>query len=430
MNQLIYSGPHDLNIVEKDGHFVLHFQGQPVLTPKGQRIAHDTPHLLQHMIEEFDHQGSIGVRDGVIEEPKFFSAYELYGIQKDWVGKGEDELSTQFAQEILYDGMLFRCAGPEVLDQLYRWGPVLEYLNENDLELPNLCGPFTDDPDMYGSEEEYQEAKLMATPDTAFVEKVSELYQALTEPQRSVVMYLHAIHGGVVLFPIILALGRCNPNEYASGVIAANFAIGDVFGDVSSEDHMKMFSILKDNARTSLDYLNYFKTRMKPLIPEIQAISDEIAAGESKNREFKSTLRWNIWAGRNDDAMTHACLKTIAAFLNTDGGVLFIGVDDNGAPLGLELDKFPNEDKFLLHLFNVIKQALGDSAATLVDARIFELDGKQFCRVECSVTHPERPVFVSFKKGDEEFFVRTGPGTTKLPPSQIIQYLNERRKAK
>ena len=36
--------------------------------------------------------------------------------------------------------------------------------------------------------------------------------------------------------------------------------------------------------------------------------------------------------------MTHAALKTIAAFLNTEGGDLLIGVDDNREVLGIEND--------------------------------------------------------------------------------------------
>ena len=108
--------------------------------------------------------------------------------------------------------------------------------------------------------------------------------------------------------------------------------------------------------------------------------------------------------------------------------MLCIGVNDSGEPIGLDLDKFANNDKFLLHLFNVIKQAIGDMAATLVDAKILEMNGKQFCRVECVATNPSKPVFVKFKKTDEEFFIRTGPGTTKLSPSEIIQYLRDAEK--
>ncbi len=56
-----------------------------------------------------------------------------------------------------------------------------------------------------------------------------------------------------------------------------------------------------------------------------------IKRGESKTLEFKSTLRWSLKEDRQDDkGVTHAVLKTIAAFLNTEGGDLLIGVADDG----------------------------------------------------------------------------------------------------
>jgi type I restriction enzyme, R subunit len=52
-----------------------------------------------------------------------------------------------------------------------------------------------------------------------------------------------------------------------------------------------------------------------------------IKAGESQTLEFKSTLRWSLKGDRQDDkGVTHAVPKTIAAFLNTEGGDLLIGV--------------------------------------------------------------------------------------------------------
>ena len=61
---------------------------------------------------------------------------------------------------------------------------------------------------------------------------------------------------------------------------------------------------------------------------------------ESKTLEFKSSLRWNLKEHRKDDKrITHAVLKTIAAFLNTDGGDLLIGVDDKRKVLGIEHDR-------------------------------------------------------------------------------------------
>src|SRR5690606_7134738 len=61
---------------------------------------------------------------------------------------------------------------------------------------------------------------------------------------------------------------------------------------------------------------------------------------ESKTLEFKSTLRWSLKDDNQDDeGVTHAVLKTIAAFLNTEGGGLLIGVADDGSVVGIEHDR-------------------------------------------------------------------------------------------
>ena len=65
-----------------------------------------------------------------------------------------------------------------------------------------------------------------------------------------------------------------------------------------------------------------------------------IKLGESRTLEFKSTLRWSLKEDKQDDKfVTHAVLKTIAAFLNTEGGDLLIGVGDDGSIVGLEQDR-------------------------------------------------------------------------------------------
>jgi predicted HTH transcriptional regulator len=148
----------------------------------------------------------------------------------------------------------------------------------------------------------------------------------------------------------------------------------------------------------------------------------EIAKGEEVGQEFKSTLRWNIRAGKNDDAMTHAVLKTIAGFANSDGGRLYIGVADNGEILGLDDDGFDNLDKYALHLTNLIKDTMGSTTAAEVKLQFPAIRGKHVCRVECP--RAKAPVYLKFK-GNEEFFVRTGPSTTKLTPSDLVEYVSK-----
>jgi len=154
-----------------------------------------------------------------------------------------------------------------------------------------------------------------------------------------------------------------------------------------------------------------------------------IKQGESKTLEFKSTLRWNLKENRRDDKrVTHAALKTIAAFLNTEGGDLLIGVADDGAIVGIERDGFDGDDRFMLHLSQMVRNGLGARAGTCIDPRMQVVEGKGVCGVSCQRS-PE-PVFLAWKgvetaeQGD--FFVRSGPGTVKLSAEDTKAYIRTR----
>ncbi|HXF66132.1 MAG TPA: RNA-binding domain-containing protein [Burkholderiales bacterium] len=154
-----------------------------------------------------------------------------------------------------------------------------------------------------------------------------------------------------------------------------------------------------------------------------------IKRGESKTLEFKSTLRWNLKEERQDDrGVTHAVLKTIAAFLNTEGGDLLIGVADDGSIVGIERDGFDTDDKFMRHLAQVVRNGLGDRASTCIDPKTQVVQGKTVCVVSCQRS-PE-PVFLKWKGmetgADGDFFVRSGPGTVKLPPESAREYIRTR----
>jgi hypothetical protein len=416
----------DLYVDEQDGVFVLLCGGEPVLTSGGSKVSHREPDLIKHMLVEFNRCGEVTLENQRIVEPRFVSSYAFFSIQKDFVEHEKDDLTLDFASCLTCDGTLFRCAGPEGIEQMYRWGPITSYLKDLGLVLPSLIGPFFDDPENYDSEEEYAEAKELAEPSAEFTARVKREYELLNPAQKAVVMMLYACHQGMVLFPLTLVKGRCTPNEYASGVIASKFAIAGVFPDVDSNEHRQMFTELTEHARTAVDFLDAqglyseYKTADQKLLAEI-------AEGETILQEFKTTLRWNIRAEKNDDAITHSCLKTLTAFINSDGGKLFIGIDDDGTPVGIELDKFANNDKFLLHLNNEIKQAMGETAATLVEATMHVIKNKTVCRIECRPNSSDTPVFLKFRKNEEELFVRTGPATTRLPPSQILEFMKNRK---
>ncbi|MCC6766596.1 MAG: putative DNA binding domain-containing protein [Deltaproteobacteria bacterium] len=156
---------------------------------------------------------------------------------------------------------------------------------------------------------------------------------------------------------------------------------------------------------------------------------DLIKRGESKTLEFKSTLRWSLKEDRQDDkGVTHAVLKTIAAFLNTEGGDLLIGVADDGSIVGIEADRLESDDKFMRHLAQVVRNGLGDRAGTCIDPKCQMVQGKTVCVVTCQRS-PE-PVFLKWKgleaTSEGDFFVRSGPGTVKLPPDSTREYIRTR----
>jgi hypothetical protein len=153
------------------------------------------------------------------------------------------------------------------------------------------------------------------------------------------------------------------------------------------------------------------------------SVDQLIEGGEANRTEFKSTLRLNLHTNSHDKKMEHACLKTIAGFLNSKGGHLLIGVSDNGEVLGIEEDGFPNEDKMNLHLVNLLKERLGAQHMLHIEHRFETSDGQRVLVVQCQPS--KVPVFL--KDGNaEQFFIRTGAATAELQASQTYLYIQQR----
>lgn len=150
-----------------------------------------------------------------------------------------------------------------------------------------------------------------------------------------------------------------------------------------------------------------------------------IEEGESGWLEFKSTLRTNLQTGETDKRMEKAVLKTIVAFLNSDGGNLLIGVADDGAIIGADVASFDNKDKMGLHLSNLIASQIGSAFLPCISFFMVDFDDKTVIRVKCDPC--EKPVFL--KEGKvETFFVRKGPQSEELTGMSLINYVNNRKK--
>ncbi len=155
-------------------------------------------------------------------------------------------------------------------------------------------------------------------------------------------------------------------------------------------------------------------------------LNSYINKGEGVGVEFKSTIRTNLKTGKNGKEIELAWLKAVVAFLNSTGGVLLIGVDDAGKLSGLELDNFENRDKSLLHVKNLINHHIGAEFFSFLKTTIVEVGEKEVMMIECSPA--SSPIFLNIGK-NEEFYIRSGPSSTKLSPSQTVNYVMQKNHA-
>jgi CheY-like chemotaxis protein len=155
-----------------------------------------------------------------------------------------------------------------------------------------------------------------------------------------------------------------------------------------------------------------------------ERIESLISSGESDRVEFKSTLRWNLKTDAADKRIEKAWLKSVVAFLNTNGGLLLVGVEDDGSILGIDADQFANEDKYLLHVNNRIKQHIGLEYAGFIRFQLVPVEHENVLIVECQPS--PSPVFLKMGN-DEDFYIRIGPGSRKLTTSEVLSYVTNRK---
>lgn len=166
---------------------------------------------------------------------------------------------------------------------------------------------------------------------------------------------------------------------------------------------------------------NIFKSQRKAG-PDV-LLKKIIKKGEGNKLEFKSTLRVNLHTGEIDKKIELGVLKTLVAYLNSEGGTLLVGVSDDGKILGMEKDNFLNEDKLKLHFTNMVKHRIGNSYLPFIKYELIEIDGKHVLQVDCKKGN--KPVFLKLGQ-QEEFYVRSGPSSARLDGRELVDYVRNK----
>jgi hypothetical protein len=150
-----------------------------------------------------------------------------------------------------------------------------------------------------------------------------------------------------------------------------------------------------------------------------------LQSGEGPAVEFKSSMlcAMHEWKGRGEKkeypSLPGELLKTVCAFLNTDGGDLLVGVDNDAKPcegisLDLELRRW-DLDKWQLHFQSLLKDRFYDGAQIQPYVRSAMLALQSLPVFHVAVMPRSARSFVQREKGKPfEYFIRNGPRTDSL----------------
>ncbi len=259
--------------------------------------------------------------------------------------------------------------------------------------------------------------------------------------------------------------GRNNRLKYSLAMEITNRAIltkvanrsksnklAEVYLDEVEKNHktaLTLQSIPKDRELWKLEnYEKFLAERRRILTEELNAFLENITKtedslidmpleelieeGESSSLEFKSSLRWSYDGYCVDKKLEQVILKSIAAFNNSEGGTLLIGVKDDGEILGLEYDYSSlsgNKDEFELHLRNLINKTYGVTYSTQNLKLTFPtIADKEICQIE--IKRGNGPLYMEIidknNVKSEKFYIRSGNSSQEIPISEITAYVISR----
>jgi ATP-dependent Lon protease len=166
----------------------------------------------------------------------------------------------------------------------------------------------------------------------------------------------------------------------------------------------------------------------EPITVRTPPLDDLLTGIESESVEYKSSMRWDLDRGHASRELQTVIVKSLAGFLNGEGGFLLIGVADDGTPLGIEHDfqtfnERKDVDGWEQMFRNTVVEQLGGEFNPFIHLTFPQKDGVTIALVK--VDRSPRPVFVKTKQ-EEAFYLRSGNVTKPLGPKSQHDYIKMR----
>jgi len=382
------------DLVKRNDEYVIFREDQPMQTPAGNEISSPNGRLLKHILTDLL----------VSEAGKNILPVRLYTWQRDFLTEGDDHVQRNFPGLLDADPFVRLKTGKQIStsnSESWEMDPV----NISFWILSGLLAVIND-----FFEEKLKQADLSDEDENPFPGLIRLVYSQLSIEEKAAVNLLVSEHEPGIVLPLLLVQFRISPAEYTKGMIALTG------GHPEKRDYE---SLLGETAS-----IHSYLMACRPVSDSGIRIEEFIRNGESDSLEFKSTLRWDLRQGKTTQQIERAALKTISAFLNSSGGNLLIGVRDDGSIEGIESDRLQNDDRWLLHLWTLIRTCFGKEVSPFIQTSLEKVEGKTVCMVRCKPS--VRPVFLRQPGFEEEFYVRVGPGSAAMAVSEALKYIEDR----
>ncbi len=199
------------------------------------------------------------------------------------------------------------------------------------------------------------------------------------------------------------------------------------------------------------DHISHIPTPPPNELPITKSLNDLINEGENHYIEFKSSILWSLRLKNEDieksnsvelkhygrNASKVIIAKTIAGFLNSDGGTLIVGIKENKSSktdeiIGIESEfgKLADQckDGYRRMVFDsIIKPYLPsfifNHISNYINLVFEEIDGKLVCGIHANKS--DCKVFLKLNKEDC-FLIRVDASTRFLQGEEIVDYCIKR----
>ena len=152
-----------------------------------------------------------------------------------------------------------------------------------------------------------------------------------------------------------------------------------------------------------------------------------IRHGEDDNLEFKSSFRYDYRQQKVNRALEGVIMKTLAGFMNADGGSLLLGVADDGSIVGLEKDfqtlSRKDSDGYTQSLMGTVAETLGTPACRLLRILFYRHESQEVCRI--IVLPSPVPIYVG-EDNHSRFYIRTGSGTREMELQEAVSFIKSK----